>query len=70
MGDGADAVLRRERLLFVNVDFADLGLAVVFIGEFVEQRRNHFTGATPFRPKIHEDGRGRLQDVLCKVFVC
>ena len=69
-GDGADAVLRGERLLLVNVDLADFHLAVVFVGELVEQRRDHFARTAPFGPEIHEHGRWRLQDLLRKILLC
>ena len=65
--NGADTVLRRERLLFVNVDFADLDLAVVFIGQFIQQRRDHLAWAAPFRPKIHHDRLLTLHDFAVKI---
>jgi hypothetical protein len=68
-GNGTNSILRRERLLFVNVDLADFDLAVVFVGEFIEQRRDHFAGAAPFGPKIHKDGRLGLQNLCGKIFL-
>ena len=55
-----------ERLLLVNVDLADLDLAVVFVGKLVEERRDHFARAAPFRPEIHEHGRRRTGELPCQ----
>jgi len=44
--------------------------ASVFIGKFIEKRRDHFAGAAPFRPKINEHGHRRLQNLLRKTFLC
>src|SRR5580765_2714800 len=40
--DARNAVLRGERLLLVHVDLADLGATIVFRGEFIQHRRDHF----------------------------
>ena len=68
-GNGADAVFGGQRLMFVNVDLADFHLAIVFVGEFIQQRRDHLARAAPFGPEIHEHGRWRLQDLLRKIFL-
>src|SRR5437764_7863642 len=58
---GANAVLDGNLPVIVDVDFADFHLAVVFAGDFIENRRDHFAGAAPFGPEIHQHRRGRLE---------
>src|SRR5690242_9641759 len=41
-GDGSDAKLGREVLVLVNVHFADADAAIVFVGQLVEDGRDHF----------------------------
>ena len=55
--------------MFVHVDLADLDLALVFAGEFIEQRRDHLARTAPFGPEIHQHGRGGLQDLLLKIIL-
>ena len=66
-GDGANAVFGSDALLVVNVDLADADFAVVFVGEFIEDRRDHFAWAAPFSPKVHKDGRFRLEHFLGEI---
>src|SRR4051794_26041650 len=54
-GNGADAVLSGEPLELIDVQLGDLDLAIVFGSEVIQNRRNHFTRAAPFRPKIDEN---------------
>src|SRR5689334_19691979 len=54
----ADAVLRGEVLVIVNVHLADPYLAIVLVGQFVKNRRDHFAGTAPFGPEINEDRDG------------
>jgi hypothetical protein len=68
-GNGANAVLGGERLVFVNVHFADFHLAIVFVGQLVEERRDHFARAAPLGPEIHEHGQWRLQNLLREIFL-
>jgi hypothetical protein len=68
-GDGIDPILGSQLLLFVGVNFADLYFAIIFGGQFIEQRTNHFARAAPFGPKVHQDGLGRLQYFLLKIFL-
>ena len=65
--DGVDAKLDREVLMVVNVDLADLHLAVVLGSQFVENRRDHLARAAPLGPEINEDGLGGLDHFLVKV---
>ena len=55
-GDAADAVLHGNVGVVVHVDFGDVELAVVFEGEVVDGGGDHFAGAAPFGPEVHEDG--------------
>ncbi len=59
-GDGADAELGGQVLMFVNVDFADADAAIVLLGELVQNRSQHFAGPAPFGPEIHQNRLGRL----------
>jgi hypothetical protein len=53
--------------LIINIDFANLDLALKFGGEFVQHGSNLLAGAAPFCPKIYEHWRGRLQGFFLKV---
>jgi hypothetical protein len=68
-GDGTDAILGGQSLVLIDIDFADLDPPVVFRGEFIEDRRDHLTGAAPFRPEIDENGHGGLEDFLVKIAI-
>jgi hypothetical protein len=66
-GNGTDLKLRGKPLIVVNVDFANLDLALLFGGEFVQHGSDLLAGAAPFRPEIHQHWRGRLQGFFFKV---
>ena len=66
--NGAYAVLGSERLMVVNVHFADFHPAIIFVGQFVEERRDHFAWPAPLGPEINEHGYRRLQNLLRKIF--
>jgi hypothetical protein len=53
--------------MFVNIHFADFHLAIVFVGQFVKERRDHFARAAPFGPEINEHGHRRLQNLLREI---
>lgn len=63
----AHTELRGEALMFINVHFADLDLALVFTGEFVENGRDHLARTAPFGPEIHEHRGAGLQSFGIKV---
>src|SRR5690349_2188579 len=46
----ADAVFGRRGLILIDIELGDLQLAVVLLGHFVEDRRDHLAGPAPFRP--------------------
>ena len=62
-----DVELNRELLVLVNIDLTHLGFAVVFIGQLVDHRADHFAGAAPFSPKIDEDGSSGLDDLSVEI---
>jgi len=68
-GYRAYAVFGGEVLVIVNVHLADADAAIVLVGQFIKDRRDHFAGAAPFRPEINEDGNGRLQNFLGEVLL-
>src|SRR5512139_65031 len=68
-GDAADAELRRGGLVFIDVELAHLELAGVFLGHFVEDRRDHLAVAAPVRPVIHQHRHAGLQDFLLEGIV-
>jgi hypothetical protein len=68
-GDRADAVFGGKALVIVNVHFADADAAVVLVGQFIKDRRDHFAGTAPFRPEINQDGDRRLQNFRGEVLL-
>src|SRR5260221_14044225 len=57
-----DPVLSGQFLEFIDVHLADSDSAIVLLGQFVKNRGERLTRATPLGPKIHQDGIGRLQN--------
>ena len=68
-GQGVDAVLGGQILLFVGIHFADFDFTIIFGGELIQERRDHFAGAAPFRPEVHHDRLGRLQNFFRKILL-
>ncbi len=60
--DGADAILHCERRLCIGIEFYDLYLRAVFIGDLFEDRTYGAARATPLRPEIDDDRKWVLQD--------
>src|SRR5215469_1445966 len=60
-GNGIDAVLRRELLLFVRVDLGDFDFAVVFGRQFIQQWVDHFAPPAPFSPPNTRTPVGRVE---------
>jgi hypothetical protein len=52
--DRADIVFERETLIFVHVNFRYFDGVQFFASNLIQQRRDHFAGATPFGPKIDD----------------
>jgi hypothetical protein len=65
--NGADPVFGGQRLLFVNIHFADADTAIIFTGKFIQQRSDHFARTAPFGPKIDDDGPGDAKDLFRKI---
>src|SRR5262249_30946661 len=53
----ADLVADRDGLGLVDVDLADPELALVFLGDLVDDRRDGFAGAAPGGRKVEQHGR-------------
>lgn len=66
-GNGMDPILGGKILVVVNVDLADSDAAIELLCQVIQDGREHLARPAPFSPKIHEDGRLRLQDVLRKI---
>src|SRR5437773_154421 len=63
------AVLLRHVLVRVDVQLADLQLALVLSGELIDERRDGAARAAPGSPEIHQDGILRAQDLALEVLV-
>ena len=63
-GDALDAIFRHPFLIFVGVDLCDQQLALVFLGEFIQDRGDHFAGSAPGCPEIDDDGDVGLENLL------
>ena len=62
-------VLRRGFLVLVDVQFADLQLALLFLGDLVEHRCNHLARAAPLSPIVDQNRTFSLDDVLVEAGV-
>ena len=60
--DGADPVLQCQRRFLIGIEFYDLYLRAVFIGDLFEDRTYGAARATPLRPEIDDDRKWVLQD--------
>src|SRR5205814_7836271 len=67
--DRPHAVLSRQGLFLVDVHFANFDLAIVLIGQFIQDRRERPAWAAPLRPKIHEHRRRRFKNLLRKALL-
>ena len=65
-GNAANAKLCGNIAVFINVHLGNLKFSLVGSGNFVQYGCDHFAGATPFRPKVDDDGLGRLHHVCVK----
>jgi hypothetical protein len=65
--DGPNVVPERKTLVFVDVNFGDFDRVGLFTRNLIQQRRNHFTWTTPFRPKIDDDRLIALHNFAIKV---
>ena len=65
--DAANAVAHGSGAVAVHVHLADFDLALILGGEFIHDRSDGATRATPSRPEIHQHGLFRLQHVLVEI---
>ena len=63
-GDALDAIFRHPFLIFIGVDLGDQQFALIFLGEFIQDRSDHFAGSAPGCPEIYDDGDVGLQNLL------
>src|ERR1700730_11636586 len=68
--DAADSIAHRRGAVTVHIHFADSYLAVVVLGQFVDDGSKGTTRPTPGRPEIDQNGLIRLQNILVKIRVC
>ena len=70
--EAANTIGGRQFLFTLGIDFSDLEFAVIFSGEFIEDRHEHFAGSAPVGPEIDQDGRGfgGFDDFVCKGVRC
>jgi len=68
-GDASDAELGRDVAVFVHIHLGDLQFAFVGTSHFVQDRGDHFAGATPFGPEVHHHRLARLEHVGLKTGV-
>src|SRR3546814_10543656 len=68
-GDTANAIFCRGVRMYVNIQLGDRDFVTEFVGNFLQSRADHFTGAAPLRPEVHEHGLIRTQHVRCEAAV-
>src|SRR5690606_35651340 len=67
--DRADAELRGEFRIFVDVQLRDLHLAGEFVRDFLKAWTDHLARAAPLCPEIHNDGFGGVQNFSLEIAV-
>src|SRR5262245_3891683 len=60
-GDAEDAKTHHNVAVRLGVEHSNSDFAIILRGDFPHERLNSFTWTTPFRPKIHQNRRIRLQ---------
>ena len=68
-GDTPDTVFCRNGPVRIYVDLADLELVLVFDRDLVHDRGDHFAGAAPYGPEIHDRGQGGFKNFVIEVRV-
>jgi hypothetical protein len=68
-GDRANAVFGGQTLLFVDINLPNFDPGFVFVGEFAQDRKEHFARSAPLSPEIHEHGNERIQDFGLKILL-
>ena len=64
-----DGILHGDRIVRIDVAFADRHSAFVFAGQFVDDRSDHPAGAAPFGPEIDYQRLARIEQSL-QIFGC
>jgi hypothetical protein len=64
VGDSADAKAGGECRMLFRIHLENNGLASHFGSRASDLRRHHATGTAPCRPKVYEDGDGRILNDL------
>ena len=67
--DAADAEAGRDLRVLVDVELGHLGLALVLVGELIDERSDLLARTTPRRREVDEDGDVGLEDQLVEVDV-
>ena len=62
-----DIVLERKALIFVHVNLRYFDRVQFFASDLIQQRRDHFAGATPFGPKIDDHRLVMLRHFAVKI---
>ena len=62
-----DAVLRCQFTQLVDVESCYGQSTVVFIGDLLQHRLNHFTGCAPFGPEVDDDRNLCIEHAFLKV---
>jgi hypothetical protein len=52
-----------------DINLGNRQAITVFIGDLLEDWRDHLAGTTPLRPEINENGAAGLQDLACEIVV-
>ena len=65
-GNAANAELGRNIAVFIHVHLGNLQLPLVGCRHIVQNGRDHFAGAAPFSPVVHQHGLAGLKHVRFK----
>ena len=63
-----DLILANQLLIFIGIQLDEAGLAFQVVGGGGELGRQHFAGAAPVRPDVHDDGLGMVEYGGSEVF--
>jgi hypothetical protein len=54
-GDGADAILHGDAGVVIDIDLGDRGLAIILVGEFIDQGGDGAARTAPRGPEVDEE---------------
>lgn len=66
-GDGADGILLSCLCALVDIEFSDAQALCILFGDFFDDGSDSAARAAPGCPEVHEDGQGRLEDMVLKL---